>query len=425
MRPNGLGEKLMPFSFSLALRALAPLALVLVQPVAASAQAYEKPPSFNAAQLPGIKRIGANYTIRNPVRSDGILRVYVLATPYGDLTVQGDEMLRMRINELNALAELEKVSSSETFGRALAEAGISPLKFAGQLIMNPIGTVGNTLNGVGAFFGRIGSGINNAGNTPDDALSGLLGVSDQRRHLAAAYGVDPYTDLPPLAAELQQLSQAAAMGGLVVTGAMLAIPGGVATLVASNLSTAYKLNNIGIDQLARDYTAAQILDINRKILFDMGVEEGLRERLLANRNYTPIDMAAMVAALESMTAVKDRQVFVARAAAADSRALAYVTRRMAEALANDYRRHGGYVRFVSLADFPYVLTRDGRVMAIVPIDVLSWTRETAAGFGQVSADRKRIAPKARGVLRIAGQATSLAKKRLKAEGWAVLEYQRP
>jgi len=414
----------MRFSFGSALRALAPLALVLVQPAAASAQAYEKPPSFNAAQLPGIKRVGANYTIRNPVRSDGILRVYVLATPYGDLTVQGDEMLRMRINELNALAALEKVSSSETFGRALAEAGLSPLKFAGQLIMNPIGTVNDTLTGVGAFFGRLGSGINNAGRTPDDAVSSLFGVTDQRRHLAAAYGVDPYTDLPPLATKLEQLSQAAAMGGLVVTGALLAIPGGVATLVASNLSTAYKLNNIGIDELARDYTAAQILDINRKILFDMGVEEGLRERLLANRNYTPIDMAAMVAALESMAAVRDRQVFVARAAAANSRALAYVTRRMAEALANDDRRHGGYVRFVFLAGFPYVLTRDGRVMAIVPIDILSWTRETAAGFGKVSADHKRVAPKARGVLRIAGRATSLAKRQLKAQGWAVLERQR-
>ena len=142
----------MRFSFGSALRALAPLALILVQPAAASAQAYEKPPSFNAAQLPGIKRIGANYTIRNPVRSDGILRVYVLATPYGDLTVQGDEMLRMRINELNALAALEKVSSSETFGRALAEAGLSPLKFAGQLIMNPIGTVNDTLDRRGRFF---------------------------------------------------------------------------------------------------------------------------------------------------------------------------------------------------------------------------------------------------------------------------------
>ena len=86
----------------------------------------EQPPSFNAAQIPGIKRVGENYTIRNPVRSDGILRIYVLATPYGDITVQGDEMLRMRINELKALAVMEKVSNSEAFGKALAEAGLEP-----------------------------------------------------------------------------------------------------------------------------------------------------------------------------------------------------------------------------------------------------------------------------------------------------------
>ena len=44
-------------------------------------------------------------------------------------------------------------------------------------------------------------------------MSGLLGVTDKRRDLAAAYGVDPYTDFPPLAAKLQQLSQAAATAG--------------------------------------------------------------------------------------------------------------------------------------------------------------------------------------------------------------------
>ena len=167
----------MRFSVGSALRALAPLALVLMQPVAASAQAYEKPPSFNAAQIPGIKRVGPNYTIRNPVRSDGILRVYVLTTPYGELTVNGDEMLRMRINELDALAKLDKVSTSESFGRALAEAGISPLKFTGELIINPIGTVQNTLNGVGAFFGRMGSGMNNAGKSRDDPVSDFIGAT--------------------------------------------------------------------------------------------------------------------------------------------------------------------------------------------------------------------------------------------------------
>jgi hypothetical protein len=411
----------MRFSLGAVLHALAPLALILAQPAGASAQAFENPPSFNAAKIPGIKRVGPNYTIRNPVRSDGILRVYVLTTPYGELTVNGDEMLRMRINELRALAELEKVSTSESFGKALAEAGISPLKFAGQLIVNPIGTVGNTLTGVGAFFGRAASGINNAGKTPDDAMSSLFGVSDERRHLAAAYGVDPYTDFPPLAAKLEQLSQAAAMGGLVVAGALLAIPGGVATLVVSNLSTAYKLNDIGISELARDYTAAQILDINRKILFDMGVDEALRERLLANRNYTPIDMAAMVAAIESIAAAQDRPAFFARAAEANGRAIAYFMRRQAELLADDYRRHGGYVRFVALASYPFVVTRRGDVMALLPIDILSWTRTTSAGFGQVTAERKQVAPKAHGVLRIAGTATSLAKRRLKAEGWTVHE----
>ena len=60
------------------------------------------------------------------MQSDGILRIYVVTTPYGEYTVNGDEMMRMRANELNALALLDKVSTSETFGKALAEAGLSP-----------------------------------------------------------------------------------------------------------------------------------------------------------------------------------------------------------------------------------------------------------------------------------------------------------
>lgn len=414
----------MSISSGLALRALAPLTFLLAQTAVLPAQTVEQPPSFNAAQISGIKRVDDNYTIRNPVKSDGILRIYVLATPYGDITVQGDEMLRMRINELKALAALEKVSNSESFGKALAEAGLSPIKFAGGLITNPVGTVQNTFAGVGNFFGRMSSGMNNAGKTPDDAMSSLLGVTDQRRLLAATYGVDPYTDLAPLAEKLQVLSQAAATGGLVVTGALIAVPGG-AGIIVSNLSTANKLNDLGLEEVARKYTASQILDINRDLLKKMGVDDELSNKLLSNTNYTPLDMAAMVAALDSMSAVRDRDVFVARAAAADGRAIAYVMRRTAELMADDYRKHGGYVRFVSLAAFPYVITRDGRVTALLPIDALSWTRDTAVGFTQVSNERKRVAPNARGELRITGMATALAKERLKAQGWTVREHQKP
>jgi hypothetical protein len=413
----------MAYSLGHALRALAPLALVLV-PAAALAETYEKPPSFNAAQIRGIKRVGTNYTIETPVHSDGLLRIYVLTTPYGKLTVQGDEMMRMRQNELYALAQLEKVSNSESFGKALAQAGLSPLVFTGHLITNPVGTVQNTLAGVGNFFGRLGSGMANAGKTQDDAMSGLLGVTDQRRQLAARYGVDPYTDFPPLAAKLQQLSQAAAAGGLVVTGALFAVPG-AAGIIVSNLSTAYKLNDIGIQDLARNYDAAQIMDINRKRLGEMGVDQDTTERFLANRNFTPIDAAALVAALDSMKGVEDRPVFITRAAVADGRAIAYVMRRQAELMADDYRKHHNYVRFVALSNYPFVITRDNRVVAVLPIDALSWTRETAAGFSGVTAQRRRVAPKARGELRITGMATALAKKELKAQGWVVVENQRP
>jgi hypothetical protein len=414
------------YSFSSAQRLAAQFGLLflLMPPTAAIAQSTETPPSINAAQIPGIKRIGANYTIQNPVRSDGLLLIYVLATPYGEVTVQGDEMLRMRLNELSALALLEKVSNSDSFGKALTQAGLSPVIYTGRLITNPIDTVQNTIAGIGGFFGRVGSGIANAGKTPDDAVSSLLGVTEQRRQLAATYGVDPYTDFPPLNAKLEQLSQAAALGGLTVTAALFAVPG-AAGIIISNLSTAYKLNDIGIDELARNYTAAQILDLNRSRLTAMGVEVDLIERLLANRNYTPIDMAAMVAALDSMKAVKGREEYVACAAAVDSRAIAYVMRRQAELMADDYRLHGAYVRFVALVGYPYVITRDGRIVTLAPIDALSWTSETAAGFGSVTAERKRISPNAHGELRITGQATPLAKRQLQTQGWTVLERQRP
>ena len=394
-----------------------------LQSAAAQAQQFEAPPSFNAAQIRGIDRVGANYTIQTPVRSDGLMRNYVVTTPYGEIRAQGDAFLKMRLNELAALALLEKVSGSDTFGKSLVEAGLNPLKYTGRLITNPIGTVQSTLGGIGAMFGRIGSGLNNAGKTQDNALAGLLGVTSERRTIAAAYGVDPYTDFEPLDAKLKQLSEAAALGGLAVSGALLAVPGAVG-IVVSNLSTANKLDNISIADLARQYTAAQILDINRAKLAAMGVSKELNEVILANRNYTPIDMAAMVAALDSIKEVAGRPVFIDRAAAADTRGSAYFMRQMAELMAKDYRPRG-YTQIVALRGLPFAATRDGRIVTVAPIDAVSWTQETATRFGSFTTERKALAPKAAGELRITGETTALAKKQLKAEGWSVVEKQKP
>ena len=413
----------MMFMCSRSLRAALAPAILLTLSTALSADTFERPPSFQADQIRGIKPAGENYTIRNPVRSDGLFRIYVLATPYGEFTVQGDHMLRMRLNELAALAELEKLSQSDHFTKALVNAGISPVKYAGKLVTNPVGTIHNTFAGVGSFLGSVGSGVANVGRTQDDTVGSLIGVTKERRALAAKYGVDPYTDFEPLAAKLRQLSEAAALGGLAVTGAMMAIPG-AAGIVVSNLSTANTLGDMRIEELARSYSAAQILDLNRGRLIAMGIDKGLYESLLANRNYTPIDLAAMVAAIDSMGPVADKAVFFARAASVNSRGNAYAMRKHAEMTAAHYARTGSFTRFVGLGGFPFNQARDGTVVGVMPVDMVSWTDVIAKVFNDSSAGLRRVAPNAGGELRFTGQATNLAKQRLKALGWRVVEGSR-
>jgi hypothetical protein len=388
-------------------------------PTASQAQNYERPPAFSVSRL-GIKPVGENYRVVDQVQSDGMLRVYSVQTRYGAFAASGDAMLRMRINELIALHKLEQMSDSETFGKALASAGLSPLKFAGRLIADPAKTIGHTASGLGNILDKFAAGAAHSGKTQDDAVSSLLGVTEQKRMLAARLGVDPYTDYAPLSAKLTQLSQAAAAGGLVVTGALMAVPGAVG-IAASNLSTVSKLGDLRLEDIARDYTAPQILNLNRQRLLAMQIDPDLIERLLANRNYTPVDMAAIVAALDGMRAVAHREVFLHRVAEIDQRSVAIFLRRQAEMLAQHQAKTGAITGFVAIGRIPFNVTRSGTVIGLMPIDALAWTEGMAPVVRQAAADAQRVAPGRAVELQISGQATPLARRQIKALGWKLTE----
>jgi hypothetical protein len=150
----------------------------------------------------------------------------------------------------------------------------------------------------------------------------------------------------------------------------------------------------------------------------MGVEPEMIEALIVNRNYTPIDIAATVASIDSMTSVGERRLFFNQAQAAKSRELAYFTRKRAEMLA---AHRAGLSQFIMLGGYPFNLTRDGRVVGIMPVDALAWTENTGKSLNDAAADAKRLVPNARPEMRITGQATALAKQKLKALGWNVVE----
>lgn len=376
----------------------------------------EPAPNFDPGRIPGIKAKGANYSIVNPVRSDGFLRVYSVKSPYGDFGVTGDVMMQARQRELAAILELDKITTSDSFNKALVEAGVAPIKFAGNLIINPLQTIGNTLGGIGNAMGQVGSGMANAGKSHDSTFGGL-GADQKRRELAARLGVDPYTDFEPLAHRMQKLSEAAAAGGLVVSGALMVIPGAVG-IVVSNVATGGK-----VSEMMKDYSAAQLMDINRKKLGAMGVEPPVIEQLVTNRAYTPLDMTSMVASLETIP-VNGRAEFLRRAAAVNKREAAYFNRRYAELVADYNAKGGGISSFVSLGDFPFNQTRSGSITAVWPVDALSWTDGTAKAMGRINEAHKRGGYPGRPEIRITGQATGTAKERLKGMGWNVVENTR-
>jgi len=413
----------MPFSAKTAIRLAAFFAVTAI-PLQALAQPFERAPTFAIEKVPGFWPSGDNYSIKNPVMSDGLLRIYTLTTPYGEFTAHGDQMLRMRVNELAALHELEKIANSESYGKALLDAGLSPFRYTGRLITDPKKTVGDTFSGIGTMFGRISSDLSNMGKTPGDPISGLLGVTDQRRKLATKVGVDPYTDFPPLDAKLSRLAEAAAAGGLTVSAAMMAVPVNAVGIVVSNLGTASTIEGVRIDELARDRTASQIFDLNRQKLRAMGADNDLVEALLVNRYYTPIDMAVLVAALDSMPGVEDRNVFLQRVVQIDTRSLAYFMRRHAEMLKNHQSRGAGFARFVSLGGYPFNVARDGRILGVMPIDSLAWTETIADVLRICAADAHKVSATGEVELRITGTATRRARRELKALGWRLVERAR-
>jgi hypothetical protein len=233
-------------------------------------------------------------------------------------------------------------------------------------------------------------------------------------------GVDPYTDFVPLDEKLSRLSEAAAAGGLTVSAALMVVPG-AAGIVVSNLSTASTIEGVRIETLARDYTAAQIFDLNRQRMRAMGVDNDLIEALLANRSYTPIDMAVMVGSLDSMSGVTDRAVFFQRAGQIKDRSIAYFMRRQAEMLAAQQRQGAGFTRIVLLGGYPFCVVRDGRVVGAMPIDALSWPEDASRALRNAAADARRASSSRNVELRITGTATRLAKKELQTLGWRVVE----
>ena len=358
---------------------------------------------------------GSNYQVDDAVRSDGFLQIFELSTTYGRYQVQGREMLKVRLRELAAVAALGRMDKSQAYTDAAAKAAKKPVDLAVGLVTNPVNTVQQSMSGVGAFFSRVGSGAANMGHDRDNAADSLLGVSSAKRQIAFKLGVDPYTDFKPLADALNDMARVTALGDLTVSGAFMAIPGGAGMVVS------YSKTTQEVGQMVLDKTPSELRDANRAKLKAMGVPDTVISAFLDNAFYTPMDQTIIVAALAKMNGVGHRDLFVRRASQAPSRDLAFFSRTRAVLLADQHSRVEPFVDFVDVHGMPLNQTRSGKVVAIIALDELAWTKQASDFVAVVDQDIKQRKLGNSLEVRISGTATALAKASLRERGWTVIE----
>ncbi len=153
----------------------------------------------------------------------------------------------------------------------------------------------------------------------------------------------------------------------------------------------------------------------------MGVDAAIAEAFLENPKFSPTRTTYLVGELERLSGVAGRDLYVQRAAALQSEAMAYFFERRALMHVAYHRSVAPLRRFVSPFQLPFAQAQDGRVVILVPLDHLVWTRDIAAIVD--AANRQMESLGATGVaLWVSGTLSPLARGNIEAMGWEIVEH---
>ena len=370
----------------------------------AVAGSYEQPPSFSAAQvLPPNLLSSPNYTVANQVSLDNFQYVFNLDTRWGPFAVKGLDLMRVRAREMAATAALAQIDSAGTMVNAAGRTALKPLATAKDLVTAPGRTIGDTISGVGNFFGSVDASVAATDPHKERLIASVTGGATARRKLAYDFGVDPNTTFPPLHDELTRLATANAIGE-TGTNAGLAFVTGGAGIAISVGGTSRTLRLALLNK-----TAAQLEKDGRIALAAMGIPGATVDAFYANPHLSPTDKAVIVAELGKLRAASGREIFIASAAGTQSIEMGFFYRRQAELIADYDERIAPVTAFVRLGDAPMLQTAKGTV-SILPVDYLYWSQplEALAGAG------------GGGQMWVTGRASAKATAQLAARGWTLV-----
>jgi len=338
-------------------------------------------------------------------------------------------LLVVRLKEVDALARLAGTSEAVVALKGVGGAIGGAVAGTAHAVTHPLQTVAGIPGGIGRMFGRIGHSAKSTAQkatskepTPapspngptaspspgaaaaDSAVKSVLGISAGRRRWAKELGVDPYTSNAVLGAALDKVGQIDSAARFTTN----LVPG---VAVLSTVAT--------VNALVYDKSPEELLKYNDEHLKAMGVSASVSRELQRNKNIRPGLQARIVVALDALSGVADRAAFLERVAAVDSEAGAFYFADSAEMLERFHRTQAPLTRIVPAQAAAVALTKDGRLVHLVPADFVPWTQQVAQAVDTAAQRAKQEFGTARPELWITGEASARTRQELSARGWGL------
>lgn len=381
---------------------------------------FEAPPELRASDIikPEFLK-GLHHTVRDSVPTASGTNQFVIDSDYGQFEADGNEMLVIRVGEVNAIANLKDVSRTDQFKESLSNAAKGTFNAAKKIVTDPGTTISNVPKGISKFMGKAGQSIKNIGKKKEDdgmnanKVEKLTGQSNAKRRIAVSMGVDPYSTNPVLQKQLDEIAWASWAGGFVFSAGTMPIGGGLGVaLTATSVSDSF-------DKVVNEKPPADLRQMNRANLRDMGVGEADMEAFLSNPAFSPSRQTAFVLNLKSLDGVANRAAFVRSAANGcdnESDALFCV---LTSALMS--KVHAGdkpIARIAMIGDFPACIAKDGTVVLALQWDYAAWTPAAAMVTNEI--EKLALQSGNKGVLiALSGQASPRLKQELQSKHYTV------
>jgi hypothetical protein len=332
-------------------------------------------------------------------------------------------LLKIRLAEVPAIAQLENMSNTEEFAKAFASSAERPVADAAQMVIHPMDTVTGLPSGIGQFFGRVSLGAETVYSTATDSAEGgreraeqtaaetgsvtltALGYDQVRRNLARKLHVDPYSSDPILTRQLNHVAWVMFSARLMVNTAMtVAVPG-------SMLITGVEFT----DDLVYQTPKGDLILLVGKKLKRIGLSDA---EVSAFSHNSAIPLSLQVTAVHNLEVLGR---IPGRRAAADALGgvmTEYQARFVVTSLQMlaTWSKQKSPITSIGVTGVLVAHDQNGTAIMPAPVDYVSWTPRIA-GF---ATDPSLLGMRNR-VLWTTGKLTPLARQQLVTNGWTVQE----